>query len=78
MMAPEKAASDLESTSISIQVTNIRKISLISYSMREDYILGTLTYGVHHRGDQLVDLIESPSDKYTGKYRASGKGLINL
>ena len=46
--------------------------------MRGDYTLGPLAYGVHQKGVQLVELIEAPSDKYVGKDRAHGTGLINL
>ena len=42
------------------------------------YTLGYIAYGVHHRGVQSVDLIDTPSDKYMGKDRAHGSGLINL
>ena len=49
-MAPEKEASDLESTRISVQGRTIRKRLLPSYAMRGDYTLLLLAYGIHHRG----------------------------
>ena len=46
--------------------------------MRGDYNLKPLVYGVHHRGNQLVEIVEATSDKYMGKDRSHGKGLIKL
>ena len=46
--------------------------------MRGDYTLDPLTYGTHHRGVQLIEIIEVPSDKYVEKYRSCGKFSINL
>ena len=61
-MATDKAASDIESK-ISVQGKTIRKISLLSYTMRGYYNLKPLAYGIHKRVFRLVDLIESPSVK---------------
>ena len=75
-MAPEKASSDLEKKSV--QVTMTRKISFLSYAMIGEYFLEPLAYGVHQRGVRLIQLVESPLDKYVGKDRTYGAGLINL
>ena len=76
-MVPEKAASDLE-WKRSIQVTMIRKSSLLSYYMRGDYTLEPLAYGVNCRGARFFLLVEAPSDKYIGKDRSHRTCLINL
>ena len=36
------------------------------------------SYGVYHRGVQLVGLVEAPLTNYAGKDRKHGTGLINL
>ena len=77
-MVLEKAASDLESTKISVQGTTIRKISLLSYAMRGGYTLELLAYGIHNRKFRLVELVEYISDKHVGKDRSHGTGLVNL
>ena len=46
--------------------------------MRRDYNLKPITYGVNHSGVGLVDLVEAPLDKYVGKDRGHGTGLIKL
>ena len=61
-MATDKAASDIESK-ISVQGKTIRRISLLSYTMRGYYNLKPLAYGIHKRGFRLVDIIEAPSFK---------------
>ena len=76
-MASEKAASDIE-LKISVQGTMIRKISLVSYVTRGDYNLKPLAYGINHRGVRLVEIDETPSDKYMCKYIFHRTGLINL
>ena len=63
LMSPKKVDSYLESIRISVKGTTIKKISLLSYSMRGDYTLILFAYGVHHRGGQFVEIIETPSDK---------------
>ena len=50
----------------------------MSSDMRGEYTLEPLTYSIHHRGVQLVDLVKYPMDKYMVKDRAHGTGLINL
>ena len=50
----------------------------MSYSMIGDYTLKPLADGVHHRGYQLVDIVEAPSYKYVAKDRFRGTCLINL
>ena len=50
----------------------------MGYSMRGNSTLEHLTYGVHHRGVQLVDIVEDTSDKYVIKDRSHGARLINL
>ena len=65
-MAPEKAASYIESTRISVQGTTIRNISLLSYFMRGEYTLEPLAYGIHLIGVQLVELAEDPLAKLMG------------
>ena len=52
--------------------------SSLSSAIRGDYKLKPLVYGVHHRGNQLVEIVEATSDKYMGKDRSHGKGLIKL
>ena len=50
----------------------------MSYTMRGDYTIKHLAYGVHHKGVRLVEIVEAPLVKYVRKYRSHGTGLINL
>ena len=76
-MAPKNTASDLESER-SVQGTTTRKSSFLSYATRGDYTLEPLAYGIHHRSVRLVEIVEDTLDKYVGKGRTHGAGLINL
>ena len=60
------------------QGNNIRKSSFLSYATRGDCTLEPLAYGIHHRGVQLVDIVKDSLDKYMGKDRDHGRGLINM
>ena len=76
-MVPDKVSSYTE-TKRSAQLTAIIQRSLLSYAMIGDCTLEPLTYGVHHRGLQLVEIVEYPLAKYMEKYRAHWTGLIKL
>ena len=76
-MALEKAASDI-GTKRSLQEMMIRQGLFMSYSMVGYYTFKPIAYGIHDRGVWLVHLVESPLDKYTGKNRSPGTGLIYL
>ena len=77
-MAHEKAASYLESTRLSVQLTTIRKFLFLGYAMRGYYTLEPLVYGFHHRGIRLVEIVEYPLSKNVGKDRSHSTSLINL
>ena len=47
----------------------------MSYAMRGDYTLTSLTYGIHHIGVQLVELIEYLLAKLVSKDRSHRAGL---
>ena len=71
-IVPEKVASDVEFKR-SAQGKTTRKSSFLSYAMRGDYTLKPLDYGVHHRGVQLVELVESHCINTWAKIDHTGK-----
>ena len=45
----------------------------MGYAIRGDYTLKPLSYAVHHRGVQLVDIIAITLAKYVGNIHPTGQ-----